>query len=203
MTGQLIGQYRQTLQVVKQNVWRTSRYWWRPHLVISDYEQSLIAAVETELPNARISGCYFHFGQNLWRRVQSLGLARDYRQNRRLKKTIRKVIAIGYLPMALVRQNVLLLRTSRRTQRLQRQFPRASSLLQLLWSKLFESLSLKCGMFMNETWTPASIITLKVSKNSRDNCPYQNYSMIWLIWFDLLCLTPLSAIFQLYHGDQF
>jgi len=24
-----------------------------------------------------------------------------------------------------------------------------------------------------------------------------------LILFDLLCLTPLSAIFQLYHGDQF
>ena len=22
-------------------------------------------------------------------------------------------------------------------------------------------------------------------------------------WFDLLCLVPLSAIFQLYHGDQF
>jgi hypothetical protein len=25
----------------------------------------------------------------------------------------------------------------------------------------------------------------------------------WLIIFDLLRLTPLSAIFQLYHGDQF
>jgi len=24
-----------------------------------------------------------------------------------------------------------------------------------------------------------------------------------LIGLDLLCLTPLSAIFQLYHGDQF
>jgi hypothetical protein len=24
-----------------------------------------------------------------------------------------------------------------------------------------------------------------------------------LIWFDLLCLTPLSAIVQLYYGDQF
>jgi len=23
-----------------------------------------------------------------------------------------------------------------------------------------------------------------------------------VIRFDLLCLTPLSAIFQLYHGDQ-
>jgi len=77
MTGQLISQYRQTLQVVKQNVRRISRHRWRPHLVILDYEQSLIAAVETELPNSRISGCYFHFGQNLWRREQSLGLARD------------------------------------------------------------------------------------------------------------------------------
>jgi len=75
MTGQLIGQ---TLQVVKQNVKRISRHRWRPHLVVSDCEQSLIAAVETELPNSRISGCYFHFGQTLWGRVQSLGLARDY-----------------------------------------------------------------------------------------------------------------------------
>ena len=77
MTGQLIGQNRQTLQIVKQNVKRISRHRWRPHVVISDYEQSLIAALETELPNSRISGCYFHFGHNLWRRVQSLGLARD------------------------------------------------------------------------------------------------------------------------------
>ena len=28
------------------------------------------------------------------------------------------------------------------------------------------------------------------------------YNIPDLIWFDLLCLTPLSAIFQLYHGDQ-
>ena len=123
MTGQLTGQYRQILQVVKQNVRRISRHRWRPHLVISDYEQSLIAAVETELLNSRISGCYFHFGHNLWIGVQSLGLAREYRHDRRPKKTIRKVIAIGYLPMALVRQHFLLLITSRRTRRLQRQFP--------------------------------------------------------------------------------
>jgi hypothetical protein len=32
MTGQLIGQYRQILQVVKQNVRSTSRHRWRPHL---------------------------------------------------------------------------------------------------------------------------------------------------------------------------
>jgi hypothetical protein len=39
--------------------------------------------------------------------------------------------------------------------------------------------------------------------------PNKKYNIIWksfwilIDWFDLLCLTPLSAIFQLYHGDQF
>jgi hypothetical protein len=28
-------------------------------------------------------------------------------------------------------------------------------------------------------------------------------SIASLIWIDLLCLTPLSAIFQLYHDDKF
>jgi len=37
---------------------------------------------------------------------------------------------------------------------------------------------------------------------------YSLDTYIWFMkrkidWFDLLCLTPLSAIFQLYHGDQF
>ena len=30
-----------------------------------------------------------------------------------------------------------------------------------------------------------------------------HFSINDLIWFDLLCIRPLSAIFQLYHGDQF
>jgi hypothetical protein len=36
------------------------------------------------------------------------------------------------------------------------------------------------------------------------NCYNINaWKIDWLIWFDLLCLMPFSAIFQLYHGDQF
>ena len=27
--------------------------------------------------------------------------------------------------------------------------------------------------------------------------------IFWLIWFDFWCLMPFSAIFQLFHGDQF
>ena len=77
MTGKLIGQYRELFHVLKRTLRRASGHRWRPESVISDFEQSLIAAIETEIPNARLSGCYFHFGQNLWRKVQSLGLARE------------------------------------------------------------------------------------------------------------------------------
>ena len=32
---------------------------------------------------------------------------------------------------------------------------------------------------------------------------YSSSKMFYYDWFDFWCLTPLSAIFQLYHGDQF
>jgi hypothetical protein len=32
---------------------------------------------------------------------------------------------------------------------------------------------------------------------------YKNIGWWGMVTFDFWCLTPLSAIFQLYHGDQF
>ena len=111
MTGRTVGDCRHMLRNI------TGHRWW-PRRVVCDFEQALIAAVETKFGHAQISGCCFHFCQSLWRTVQSLGLTADYRRHRRLKKCIRKVMAIGYLPLAVVRQNLQLLRTSRSTVRL-------------------------------------------------------------------------------------
>jgi hypothetical protein len=36
-----------------------------------------------------------------------------------------------------------------------------------------------------------------------DGISYIRNGIAEMIWFDLLCLTSISAIFQLYHGDQF
>jgi len=43
-----------------------------------------------------------------------MSIARHYRQNRRLIKTVRKVMALGFLPTLIVRQKFILLRGSRR-----------------------------------------------------------------------------------------
>lgn len=80
--------------------------------VVSDFELSIITAVQTELPNATIRACYFHLTQSLWRRVQDLGLSVPYRTRRQVRELIRKVMAIAFLPLALVRANLQLLITS-------------------------------------------------------------------------------------------
>jgi len=123
VTGKNIGQYRQILQTLKLKIRQLTGHRWRPVRVICDFEQSLITAIQTDLPRVHLSGCYFHFTKALWRNVQSLGLARPYRQNERLRKCIRKVMAIGYLPLLLVRQNFNIHRNANSTRRLVRRFP--------------------------------------------------------------------------------
>ena len=59
-----------------------------------------------------------------------------------------------------------------------------------IWVKLEENIHI----FHVERWNNVFLVTR------------ETYFLAWgfdLILFDLLCLTPLSAIFQLYHDDQF
>ena len=88
-----------------------------------DFEQALQSAVETELPNTRICICYFHFCKSLWRKVSDLGLSTPYGRNSRLKKCIRKFMALAHLPVPLVRQNFGLLSTASSTRRLMNRYP--------------------------------------------------------------------------------
>jgi transposase-like protein len=41
---------------------------------VVDFEQGVWKAVQSLIPNATIKGCSFHWGQAIWRHVQSLGL---------------------------------------------------------------------------------------------------------------------------------
>ncbi|KAL8610307.1 hypothetical protein ACOMHN_062039 [Nucella lapillus] len=53
MTNRTIGDYRQILQAVKRKVLRLTGHTWEPASIVMDFEQALITAVETELPNTR------------------------------------------------------------------------------------------------------------------------------------------------------
>ncbi len=51
-----------------------------PEEIMTDFELALVQSLELEFPGARIHGCYFHFAQCLWRKVQTWpdgGVQRD------------------------------------------------------------------------------------------------------------------------------
>eukprot|EP00745_Piridium_sociabile_P008631 TRINITY_DN1585_c0_g1_i2.p1 TRINITY_DN1585_c0_g1~~TRINITY_DN1585_c0_g1_i2.p1 ORF type:complete len:414 (+),score=39.53 TRINITY_DN1585_c0_g1_i2:1105-2346(+) len=123
MEQRTVGHYRQVLQAVKRAVRQVTHHQWRPQLIITDFELSLTTAIDTEFPQARTGRCYFHFNQSLWKRIQQLGLAGPYQQDRHLMKQVKMIMALGYLPVALVLMNFNGLAGSRRTRRLLRRYP--------------------------------------------------------------------------------
>ncbi|XP_050435206.1 uncharacterized protein LOC126842322 [Adelges cooleyi] len=46
---------------------------WSPNTVMSDFETAIYNSFENHFPNCQHSGCFFHLGQAVWKRVQSVG----------------------------------------------------------------------------------------------------------------------------------
>ena len=71
--------------------------------VMEDFELALIQAVELQFPSTRIMGCYFHFSQCLWRKVQALGFATAYSSDATVKCFIHKTAALSFVPVTFLR----------------------------------------------------------------------------------------------------
>jgi len=91
--------------------------------VVCDFEMSIIIAVETEIPTAAVCACYFHFTQSLWRKIQQVGLASVYNEQHSVRRLLRKIMAIAFLPIAVIRNNLRLLSAGREWRRAARRFP--------------------------------------------------------------------------------
>ena len=69
----------------------------RPTWILLDFETSAIAAFKFCFPSAVLWGCWFHYGQCLWRKWTELGLKIDY-GNASFKKIFKKCVALALLP---------------------------------------------------------------------------------------------------------
>jgi hypothetical protein len=47
-----------------------------PQIFTSDFELAAIHACKSTFPNVKISACFFHYSQSIWRKIQELGLSR-------------------------------------------------------------------------------------------------------------------------------
>ena len=68
-----------------------------PEMIKTDFELGSINAFRNIFPNVRISGCLFHLGQSIQRKVAKMGLKSLYKTDRRVKKFVRFLSSLSFV----------------------------------------------------------------------------------------------------------
>jgi hypothetical protein len=89
MTNGTTNSYNEILQMLKHNNPN-----FNPYSIIIDFE----TAFNDKFPQTKIKGCYFHFQQCLWRKVQENGLQALYSENVEFSLQVRHLAALAFVP---------------------------------------------------------------------------------------------------------
>ncbi|XP_069101592.1 uncharacterized protein [Argopecten irradians] len=66
--------------------------------LVADFEKATWAAARVTITGVVIRGCNFHWNQAIWRKVQEVGLQEEYMQKTDVYTTIRRVMALTFVP---------------------------------------------------------------------------------------------------------
>lgn len=77
--------------------WILANFKMQPKYFICDFEKAEINALKYTFPYAKINGCIFHFGQNIWRKLQKSGLNSLYNTNPLFKKIVRMLLNLTFV----------------------------------------------------------------------------------------------------------
>lgn len=69
-----------------------------PVSVLFDFELAAIRAFQSTFPGTTITGCMFHFGQCIWRKLQSEGLSERYRDEPEFALLVKRLLALAFIP---------------------------------------------------------------------------------------------------------
>ncbi|KAF0701804.1 MULE domain-containing protein [Aphis craccivora] len=70
-----------------------------PQVVFADFEEAIHFAIRKTWPSVKIKGCRFHLGQSWWRKIQSVGLASEFRnKDSEIGKSLKYLFGLPYLP---------------------------------------------------------------------------------------------------------
>ena len=72
-----------------------------PAIVYADFETAIHNAVTTVWPGCEVKACRFHLGQSWWRKIQSLGLSKQYgTKDSEVSQFLKKIFGLSLLPPA-------------------------------------------------------------------------------------------------------
>lgn len=69
-----------------------------PTTVLIDFELAIKNSFETVFPGVQVKGCYFHFTQNIWGKIQANGLQKRYQQDIQFVEEVRMIAALAFVP---------------------------------------------------------------------------------------------------------
>lgn len=65
-----------------------------PENIQTDFEMAAFGAVQIEFPDSEVKGCFFHYVQATWRKVQVLELDHNCREDPEVEKWVRRASAL-------------------------------------------------------------------------------------------------------------
>ena len=80
-----------------------------PTNAMSDWEQGARNALKQQYPTTRMNGCWFHYTQAIWRRIQKAGLAHEFQVTKVFSSFMRNIMGIPFLPPDLIKPTYSLL----------------------------------------------------------------------------------------------
>lgn len=81
-----------------RNISAQRGYILQPAFILTDFELAPMNAARFVFPNCQPKGCFFHLMQIIYRKIQKLGLATVYGNDRNLKLSVRQMAALAFLP---------------------------------------------------------------------------------------------------------
>ena len=69
-----------------------------PRTILIDFELAIKNSLQAVFPGVIVRGCYFHFTQNIWRKIQASGLQDRYQQDMQFVTEVRMIAAMAFVP---------------------------------------------------------------------------------------------------------
>ena len=63
-----------------------------------DFERAALNALEQNFPTAELQGCFFHFGQAIWRQIQALGFQHRYQNEDEFAVIMKQFRVLAFVP---------------------------------------------------------------------------------------------------------
>ncbi|XP_068204044.1 uncharacterized protein [Palaemon carinicauda] len=69
-----------------------------PTSAMIDFERAMLNTLIVLFPDADVKGCFFHLGQNIYRKIQEFGFQKHYQENEEFSLKMRMIAALAFIP---------------------------------------------------------------------------------------------------------